>query len=136
MSTTSNTISQQAFVFVLRKVLLLDAATCVMMGILLVAGKNVLTSLLGLPESFIGYSGWLLFPCAALIAFTGRVGSANNPPRALVWLVIFGNIGWIAASLLAVTVWFHPTAFGAVFVLFQAAAVVVLTALEIRGLNK
>ncbi len=115
----------------LNRVLLLDAATGVVMGLLLSLGTVPLGKLLGLPPDVLMYAGLLLFGFAAVLGFTGMQA---KPSTSLVWLVILGNLAWVVASLLVMTVWFSPNALGQVFVAVQALAVVVLTALEWRGL--
>ena len=65
------------------------------------------------------------------------ISGLQTPPNSnLVWLVILGNLAWLAASILVITVWFSPTSFGIAFVLFQAAVAAVLALLEYRGLKK
>ncbi|HSW23046.1 MAG TPA: hypothetical protein VLJ62_09780 [Burkholderiaceae bacterium] len=111
----------------LRRVLGLDAATCLVMGMLLVAGAAPLASLLALPQTLLFWAGIVLFPCAALMA-----GAAARPRPLLVWLVVLGNAAWVIGSLGALTL--RPNPLGIVFVLVQAAVVVGLLVLERRGL--
>lgn len=115
----------------LRFVLGLDAATCVAMGLLLVAAAAVLSPWLGLPEPLLYWAGVLLFPCAALMA---AAAAMRPPPPRLVGLVIAGNAAWVLASVAVALWWFEPTPLGVAFVLLQAAAVLLLMALEWRGL--
>jgi hypothetical protein len=117
----------------LRKILLLDAATGLGMGLLLILAAGALSPLLGLPQGFIFWAGIALLPCAALMALTSQLGSAPKPPIAMTWIVIVGNVAWITASVLCVTVWFSPTQLGALFVGAQAAVVAVLAVLELRA---
>jgi hypothetical protein len=135
MTTVNQSASTPVATSVLRKVLLLDAATCVAMGLLLTLAARFLSALLGLPESFIFWAGIALFPCAALMALAGRVGSDISPPAWLVWVVILGNLGWVIASALTITLWFSPTTIGIAFVLIQAIAVAGLAGLEYYGLK-
>jgi len=135
MSSMTQSLTLQASPSVLRKVLLLDAITCVAMGLLLVAAAAGLARMLGLPESFLSWAGVALLPCAALMGFASRAGSQSKPPGWLVWMVILGNLAWVVASLLTVAAWFTPTALGTAFVLAQAIAVVALAAMEYRGLR-
>jgi hypothetical protein len=112
----------------LRRVLALDAATCVGMGLLLLAATAPLATLLALPSALLFWAGLLLFPSAALMA-----AAAARPLPALVWTVIIGNAAWVLASLGVLGV-LAPNAFGIAFVLGQAAVVLVLMVLERRGL--
>ena len=83
----------------LRGVLAFDAATGLIMGLLL--------SLMPLP-----LSAWLGLPVALLVG-----------------MVVFGNVAWVAASVL-VLVLMGPTVLGAVFVTGQAVAVAALAWVE------
>ena len=113
--------------FNLKQLLVVDALTCLVTGILLVAAAAPLAGLLGLPQNLLFYAGVVLFPCAGLMVMAARSLSAP-----LVWLVILGNIGWAVASVV-VAFAFEPTAFGLVFVLAQAAVVAALGVMEWRA---
>jgi hypothetical protein len=135
MTTVNQSASAPVATSVLRRVLFLDATTCFAMGLLLTLAARFLSALLGLPESFVFWAGIALFPCAVLMALAGCVGSDASPPAWLVWLIILGNLGWIIASALTITLWFSPTTIGIVFVAFQAIAVAGLAGLEYYGLK-
>lgn len=136
MSTATHTLSSQAPKSFLRKVLLLDAVTCLVMGALMLAIAGWLAAWTGLSRDFIAGAGVTLFPCAALMWFASRAGTQANPPGWLAWIVILGNVAWVIASVLVIAVLFKPTPFGVVFVAFQALAVVVLAVLEYRGMGR
>ncbi len=118
----------------LRTVLLVDAATCLATGLLMAFGAGLLSGLTQLPPELLRSAGLSLFPIAAFIAF---VATRAELPRAGVWLVILGNIGWVAASLWVIfggaT---SPNTFGYAFVAVQALAVAVLAELEFTGVRK
>lgn len=114
----------------LQGVLLLDAATCVAAGALMAFGSSFVAGLTAIPAPLLTWAGLILFPVAALMAYAGLQAS---PPRPLVWLIILGNIGWVAASL-AVFAFIGPNALGHVFIVAQAAAVAVLALLEHNAL--
>jgi hypothetical protein len=116
----------------LNRILLLDAATGLSMGLLLCVGTVPLANALGLPPDVLMYAGLLLFGFAGVLGFAGL---QPKPSVVLVWLVILGNLAWVVASVLVATVWYSPTALGQAFVAVQAITVLVLTALEWRGLN-
>jgi hypothetical protein len=107
----------------LRRILALDALSCVAMGLLMGLGAASLAPLLGLP-----------LPLAAFIAW---LAARPAPPRALVCVVIIGNLGWTAESF-AVIGQSQPaiTALGTAFVSAQALAVLGLAALEYIGLRR
>jgi hypothetical protein len=110
----------------LQNVLLLDAATCVAAGALMTFGSNFVAGLTAIPVPLLYWAGLILFPIAALMAY---VGLQATPPRALVWLIVLGNIGWVAASL-GVFAFIAPNALGYVFIAAQATAVALLALLE------
>jgi hypothetical protein len=113
----------------LRAVLAFDAVTCLVMGVLLVAGAAPLAGWSGLPVNLLRVAGVALFPSAALMA----TAAATRRP-ALVWLVIAGNVAWVLASLAVAAVVASATAVGIISILVQAVAVAVLAWLEFRGL--
>lgn len=113
----------------LRHVLRLDAATCLLMGMLLVSAAEPLSGWLGLPQGLLFWAGAALLPCALLMIIAA---ATSGPSSVLVPLVIIGNAVWIAASI-AVTVVLEPTRLGTGFVLGQACVVLVLLVLEWRG---
>ena len=118
----------------LRHVLLADAATCTATGALMTLGSGVLARLTSVPPSLFWYAGLSLFPVAAFIAFVATRPLLSTPA---VWLVVVGNIAWIAGSVwLMLGNAINPNAFGYVFIAFQAVAVAVLTELEYVGVRR
>lgn len=118
----------------LRRVLFLDAATCLAAGLLMLLGAGLLSGLLGLPEMLLRYAGLSLLPFAGFLLY---LGGRVQPPRGGVWLVIALNALWVLDSvLLLVLGGFMPTTLGYAFVLAQAAAVAVLAELEYVGLRR
>ena len=117
----------------LRTILLIDAAICVVTGAVMTLGATPIDMLTNVPRELLFYSGLSLFPIAAFIAL---VGTRTALPTPGVWLVILGNVGWVAASvwvLLAGTA--DPNTLGVAFIAFQALAVAVLAELEFMGLR-
>ena len=118
----------------LRSVLCLDAASCAVMGALLVTFDASLAQLLSLPRVLLLESGALLLLIAACLAW---LASRELLPRALVWTVIVMNTLWTAQSCgLLLTAWVAPNVFGHAFVLAQAAVTGALAALEYAGLRR
>jgi hypothetical protein len=120
----------------LRRVLALDALSCASMGLVLAPFAAALAPLLGLPEALVGGAGLLLLPLAA---FIGWLAARPVPPRALVLVVILGNLAWSVESAIVLAQQAgQATALGAAFVAAQAAAVLGFSALEyveLRRLN-
>ena len=118
----------------LRKALALDAAACAGMGLLLATAAGPLAAPLGLPETFMRGAGVILLPCAVLLGF---LASRTVLPRLAVYAVIGINLIWIIDSIaILLTGWFAPTGLGIAFVLAQAAAVAIVTELEVIGFRR
>lgn len=117
----------------LRRVLWLDAATCVATGALMTIGATALASITIMPTALLYYAGFALFPVAAFIAF---IATRAAIPAMGVWMVVLGNAAWSLASLALLTDQrLSPNAFGIAFVLVQAAVVALLAELEYAGLK-
>jgi hypothetical protein len=116
----------------LQNILLLDAATCVAAGAMMAFGSNFVAGLTAIPAPLLTWAGLILFPIAALMVYAAVQAT---PPRPLVWLIVVGNIGWVAASLALFAV-IAPNALGAAFILAQAAVVTVLALLEHSALQR
>ena len=115
----------------LRRVLAADVATCAAAGLLLTLGADALQGPLDLPAALMRYSGLGLLPFAAFLAY---LATRETLPRAAVWSVVAGNALWAADSiLLLLSGWVAPTAFGAAFVVAQAAGVAAFALLEYQG---
>jgi hypothetical protein len=117
----------------LKRVLLLDAASCLGMGLGLVAGGAVLAGHLGLPEALLSGAGISLIPIGLFMAF---VATRAAPPAILVWLIILGNAGWVAQSLGLIAIAPTISALGIAFVAAQAAFVTLVMGLEYIGLRR
>ena len=115
----------------LRRVLGVDAITCVAAGALMAGAAGPLAELTGAPREILSLGGLSLFPIAALFAWMSRTPRLSAP---LAWTAVVGNLGWVAASL-AVAMAFPLAPFGYVFVVGQALAVLVLAGLEYLGLH-
>lgn len=116
----------------LRRVLCVDAATCVATGALLSLESARLATLMGLPAGLLLWAGVALFPIAA---FMLRTGLARDLSRPAVWVVIIGNAGWVAGSALLLLAT-APTGLGYAFVIAQAVVVALLAELEYAGLRR
>ena len=118
----------------LRRVLVVDAVSSGVMGVAMVAFAELLAGLLQLPVDLISEAGIVLLPFAA---FVGFVASRSEPSRSAVWVIIALNAVWVIDSIvLLFTAWVAPNALGYVFVIAQAAAVLLFADLEYMGLKR
>lgn len=115
----------------LRRVIVLDAAASGTMGLLLLLGAGVIDQPLGLPDGLLRWTGLVLVPFAAVLAWLGtRASIAPQAVRAVVML----NVAWaVGTPLVLLTGWVSPTQLGELFVLAQAAAVAGFAYLEHRA---
>lgn len=113
----------------LRRTFAVDAVTCVAAGALMAFAAAPMAQITGLPQPLLVGAGIALFPVAAIMTWLSRRQTA---PGALLGVVIVGNAAW-ASGCLAVLFLTTPTLIGAVFLVAQALAVAILTALEYRG---
>ena len=118
----------------LRYALLADAIASGASGLLMIAGADLLTGVLGLPVALLRESGLLLVPFVALVAF---VGTREIIPFSAVKVIIAINVLWVLGSVgLLVGGFAAPTVLGYAVVIMQAVAVGVLAELEIIGLRR
>lgn len=116
----------------LRNVLIADAVTGVGAGIVLVAGADFASALLGLPSPLLFWSGVAMIPFVAGLVMILRANVTAGVP----W-IIGANFAWVAASLyVAFGPSFAPTLLGQVFVCAQAAVVFILAELQVMGLRR
>ena len=115
----------------LKRVLLLDAASCIATGLLLVIGAPWLTGLFAMDQSLLFTAGLLLVPSGLFMAW---VAMRTPPIAALVGLIVVGNILWVTESFLILGQNPAATAIGKAFVIVQAVAVAGLALLEAIGL--
>ena len=115
----------------LKRILLLDAASCLAMGLMLLIGAGYLTQLFAIDRTVLILAGAILVPTGL---FMGWVASRVPAAPALVALIIVGNILWVAKSFALLGQTPGATAIGSAFVIAQAVAVGVLALLETVGL--
>lgn len=118
----------------LRKVLFADAATCAFCGLFMFVLARPFGQLTRLPPELLVNAGLALFPIGGFIALVGARAARSVPA---VSVVIAGNMGWSAASFWLMTSGaIAPTTLGNLFLGAQAAAVLALTVLELRGVMR
>ena len=118
----------------LRFALLADAVASGATGLMMIAGADLLTGLLGLPVALMREAGLLLVPYVALVAY---VGTRQNIAHGAVKAIIALNVLWVLGSVgLLVSGFVAPTALGYAFVIAQAIVVGVFAELQFIGLRR
>ena len=131
MTAVAASIDRPSF---LRRILFVDAATCIAMGLFLVLLAQPLAPRLGLPAGLLVIAGASLFPIAAFMAWVATRGAFWRPGARL---VVAGNAAWVVASgLLLAGGWVQPTMLGYLFVAVQACAVALLAAAEYAAYSR
>lgn len=114
----------------LKRVLLLDAASCLGLGVVLLIGAASVSGVFGIEVSTLRMAGAILIPSGLVMVWT----ATRLPIRLLlVAAIILANAWWVAESLLLLRQWSGVTAIGRAFVIAQALAVAGLAALETVG---
>ena len=111
----------------LPSVLWADAASCLASGLLQLAAAPLLAAWLGLPQLLLVVTGWVLL---AVAAFAVWLATRRPVARAGVYLLVAGNVAWVLGCIELAFGGGSLTALGVGYLLFQAAAVAVIAALE------
>ena len=117
----------------LKRVLLLDAASCLGMAALLLPGATTLAPLLGLETMLLVGAGAALAPLGLLILW---IATRQSLYLWLVYLVVFGNLFWAVESVLLLRALPAITPLGMAVVSGQAAIVAGLAVLEWIGVRR
>lgn len=117
----------------LKRVLVLDAASCLSMGLLLTLGADTLAPMFGIDRQIVGGGGLALIPIGLFILW---LGTRQAAAPAFVYLVIAGNVAWTVESFVLIANADGITALGIAFVGVQAAAVAGLSLLEWIGVRR
>lgn len=121
-------MSDFGYRFSLRTILVFDAATCAIMGGLLVLASGPIAGLTGITGQLLFTAGLLLLPIAMFMAAFAR---AAPVPAWAVQVIVVGNVFWVLGSvILPVTGLIAPNGLGWSFLLMQALAVAVFAGLE------
>jgi hypothetical protein len=116
---------------ILRQTLVADTISALAFAILCLDFTGEIAALTGLPASIVAIAGWICVPSALLFGF-----AAARPSRAIVTLIVVGNLGWVLASIAVWIAQFEGlTPLGHAVVIGQAIAVDALLMLEWRGLK-
>ncbi|WP_289538681.1 hypothetical protein [Pseudomonas sp. SO81] len=118
----------------LRRALLADGLMGIASGSLLILLNGWYANLLALPGDLLLAAGLTLLPLGLFLMW---LGSQETVSRRLVWVVLAINAMWVIDSLvLLFSGWISPNLLGQVFVIGQAALVLLLLELELIGLKR
>jgi hypothetical protein len=118
----------------LRRAILGDAIFSGASAVMLTFGGGGLAPLLNLPEALLRETGLFLIVYAILV---GWLGTRQAMPKALVAIVIAGNVAWTLSSIaLLFSGAVAPNLLGEVFVAVQAIATGALAELQYIGLRR
>lgn len=117
----------------LKRVLVLDAASCLSMGLLLTLGGGALAPMFGIERQIVGGAGLALIPIGLFILW---LGTRQAAAPAFIYLVIAGNIAWTVESFVLIANADGITPLGIAFVGVQAAAVAGFSLLEWIGVRR
>ena len=117
----------------LRTVLKLDSASCLGMAAIVLPGAAILAAPLGIDVNILRAAAASLIPLGLFILW---LGTRSQAPAAAVYLVIFGNVGWAATSVMTAIELPGITALGSLLVAGQGLAVLALAILEWRGVRQ
>jgi hypothetical protein len=118
----------------LRRALLADGLMGIASGSLLILLNGWYANLLALPGDLLLAAGLTLLPLGLFLMW---LGSQETVSRRLVWVVLAINAMWAIDSLLLLfSGWISPNLLGQVFVIGQAALVLLFLELELIGLKR
>ena len=118
----------------LRRALLADGLMGIASGSLLILLNGWYANLLALPGDLLLAAGLTLLPLGLFLMW---LGSQETVSRRLVWVVLAINAMWAIDSLvLLFSGWISPNLLGQVFVIGQAALVLLFLELELIGLKR
>lgn len=115
----------------LKTTLIVDAITCIALFILCVFTTATVSTLLGLPSDVVTVAGWIGLPSALLMLFAASQKAAS---KWLANLIAVGNLGWVAASVAVLAIFFGQlTPAGIAVIFMQAIGVLVFAIYEAKG---
>ena len=118
----------------LRRALLADGLMGIASGSLLILLNSWYANLLALPGDLLLAAGLTLLPLGLFLMW---MGSQETVSRRLVWVVLAINAMWAIDSLLLLfSGWISPNLLGQIFVIGQAALVLLFLELELIGLKR
>lgn len=118
----------------LRRALLADGLMGLACGSLLILLNSWYANLLALPGDLLLAAGLILLPLGLFLVW---LGSQETVSRRLVWVVIAINAMWAIDSLvLLFSGWITPNLIGQVFIVTQAALVLLFLELELLGMKR
>lgn len=120
-------------ILTLKRVLLADAVTALIVFVLGVIDTAIVAPILGLPAGVVAAGGWICLAAGLLMI---AIALQAQPSRLGLAAVVYGNWGWVAASLAVVAAFSaQMMGIGIAITIVQAIGVAVFAMLEGRGLK-
>lgn len=118
----------------LRLALYADAAASGLMGLAFAAAPVAIGSLTALPPGLLRAAGLFLLVYAAVIAW---LAMRNAVPRAMLWLLVVGNLVWaVECAALPLLGFVAPNGWGIALLAVQAVAVAVFAECYVIALRR
>jgi hypothetical protein len=117
----------------LRHVLMADAASGALTGLMHLTAAGFLSSMLGLPAGLIVGSGLAL---VLYLAGAAYLAACDPIPRSGVRMLVAANWAWVGGCVLLLATGTATTALGQGYLVVQAVAVTVLAELQWFGLRR
>jgi len=121
----------------LRRVLLFDAATCLITGTVMLTASGTVERLLAIPAPLSRVLAVVLLVFGAAVARVATRRELLGSTVWAVWAIVAMNALWAVESILALAFgWLEPNSLGRAFIIAQAVAVAVIAELQFIGLRR
>jgi hypothetical protein len=121
----------------LRRVLLFDAATCLITGTVMLTASGTVERLLAIPAPVSRVLAVVLLAFGAAVAWVATRRELPGSTVWAVWAIVAMNALWAVESVLALAFgWLEPNSPGRAFIIAQAVVVAVIAELQFIGLRR
>jgi hypothetical protein len=121
----------------LRRVLLFDAATCLITGTVMLTASGTVERLLAIPAPVSRVLAVVLLVFGAAVAWVATRRELPGSTVWAVWAIVAMNALWAVESVLALAFgWLEPNSPGRAFIIAQAVVVAVIAELQFIGLRR
>lgn len=118
----------------LHGILIADAMTCAVFGLLMLVAANPLAELTQFPVNLLRLTGWVLIPWVVFLVIQIR---RPLVPSGAVFGIITVNTAWALGCMVAITApHFAPNTYGVIFGLIQIIGVLAFAILQYASRNE